>query len=231
MNRRTVVFSMIVVAGMVFTVILGVVSGKFWRHAQAETLDGSMKAQTGIPVEQINLPSAMPCEHVQERKRREMEELMRKTGLTEDQISTSFEEYAIAGKSLSRAHQKYLYGQLKSRDIAWFYKVALCQLMQESSLDPDAVNKNGKDKGLCQIREEYFEERAQAAGLKNADIFNPIESMYVYCHMMDKYLRMTDGDVPMALSWYHLNNGEYSEKYVNDVLRWVPQVEKKEVEK
>ncbi|MBR6405270.1 MAG: transglycosylase SLT domain-containing protein [Lachnospiraceae bacterium] len=137
--------------------------------------------------------------------------------------------YTVSGFELSRDLQQYLYNRLSEFGCEWFFRYALCQIFQESQFNAAAENPNGLDKGLCQFRITYFPSVAQEAGLVEYDIFNPIDSLYVYTYMMCKYLNETGGDVAMSLSLYHSGyGGPYSAQYVSDVTRWFETVQKEE---
>ena len=127
--------------------------------------------------------------------------------------------YTVNGVMLSEECQEYLYGQLEKYETEWFFPYALCELYQESRFNPNAVSYNGLDKGIAQFREIYFPEFAEASGLVEYDIFNVIDSLYVYAFTISKYLNET-GSIELALSRYYLGEYGYSEQYVSDVLQW-----------
>lgn len=139
--------------------------------------------------------------------------------------------YTVSGIELSRDLQRYLYDRLSEFGCEWFFRYALCQIFQESQFNAAAENPNGLDKGLCQFRITYFPYVAQEAGLVEYDVFNPIDSLYVYAYMMCKYLNETGGDVAMSLSLYHSGyGGPYSAQYVSDVTRWFETIKEAESE-
>ena len=148
---------------------------------------------------------------------------------------TAFREdipyYTVNGKFLGYELSNYLYEELESRRMEWFYEIALCQLYQESRFDPNIVSPDGYDQGIAQLRSTYFEYFMELAGLMEADPFNPYDSIFIYVHLMCDNLRAVDGDIPRALSKYNVGNFKwYNEKYVNAVLQWVDTVEPLEVE-
>ena len=129
--------------------------------------------------------------------------------------------YTVNGAFLTTDLQNYLYNMLAVRGKASFFPIALCQIYQESRFNPYAVAPNGLDKGLCQFRETFFPLFAQESGLVQYDIFNPIDSLYVYAYLMSKYIDMNGGDIYGALSMYFTGpGGAYCDQYVHDVMQW-----------
>lgn len=128
--------------------------------------------------------------------------------------------YSINGDALSKNLQIYLYCELSNRGIEWFYEYALCQIYQESRFNHNVINSNGLDMGLCQFRITYFPKFAKEAGLYQADIMNPIDSIYVYAYLMSKYIKST-GNVNEALSKYYTGGEYYCQTYVDDVTQWL----------
>jgi hypothetical protein len=129
--------------------------------------------------------------------------------------------YSVNGETLNPELQRYLYSRLQEFGCEWFFRYSLCQLYQESRYDSNAVGKRGLDCGLCQFRYPYFPSVAEEAGLFEYDIFNPVDSIYVYTYLMCKYLNETGGDVAMSLSLYYSGyGGPYSSEYVKDVTQW-----------
>ena len=128
---------------------------------------------------------------------------------------------SVDGHRLGTDLEDYLYRQLEARGIGWYYDMALCQIFQESHFDPYAENPNGLDKGLCQFRITYFGKFAREAGLYQWDIMNPIDQLYVYAYLMERYLR-EEGSVDMALSRYYTGNSNFNQSYVSAVRQWVP---------
>ena len=127
--------------------------------------------------------------------------------------------YSVNGQILAPELQDYLFRQLESRNIGWFYEISLCQIYQESRFNCSAVNLAHMDFGLCQHYQGSFPTSAKEAGLVEYDIMNPIDSIYVYAYLMSKYISIT-GDVYMALSMYYTGAPVYSAIYVNDVTKW-----------
>ena len=139
--------------------------------------------------------------------------------------------YTVNGKFLGYELSNYLYEQLESYRMEWFYEIALCQLYQESRFDPNIVSPDGCDQGIAQLRSTYFEYFMGIAGLTEADPFNPYDSIFIYAYLMCDNLKDVDGDIDRALSKYNVGNFKwYNEKYVNAVLQWVDTVEPLEVE-
>lgn len=138
-----------------------------------------------------------------------------------EEVSEACSFYSVNDETLNPELQRYLYSRLQEFGCEWFFRYSLCQLYQESRYDSNAVGKSGLDCGLCQFRYPYFPSVAEEAGLVEYDIFNPIDSIYVYTYLMCKYLNGTGGDVAMSLSLYYSGyGGPYSSEYVRDVTQW-----------
>lgn len=115
--------------------------------------------------------------------------------------------------------EKYLYSELKRRGISWFYPWAIAQIYTESNWDARCET-NGLDYGLCQFRVTYWNERASQAGLKNANIWDPYDAIYVYAHYMSALLGMTGNNIEKSLSYYYLGVwDDYSDEYVSFVTK------------
>lgn len=197
-------------------------------------------AETGQIRENTHM-SAMPCcdresfekwmetyEQEQETCEQETEPEPEPTTVPTDEckVTTGTDEtpvtfYSVNGETLNPELQAYLYQRLAEFHCEFFFRYALCQIYQESRFNAAAENTNGLDKGICQFRLPYFGELAREAGLVEYDIFNPIDSIYVYTYLMCKYLNETGGDVAMSLSLYYSGyGGPYSSEYVKDVTQW-----------
>lgn len=136
--------------------------------------------------------------------------------------------YTVNGEFIGYKLSDYLYEQLESRGAEDFYKVALCQLYQESRYNPNAVGYDGYDQGIAQIRVVFWDYFMEQAGLTSADPFNPIDSLYIYSYLMSTYIDDLDGDVNRALSKYNVGNTKwYNEEYVNAVMQWYDTIEEK----
>ena len=128
--------------------------------------------------------------------------------------------YSVDGCILNPELQTYLFRCLQNLGCEWMYEVCLCQLYQESRFNARAENRNGLDKGIAQLRITYFPTFAEQAGLVEYDIFNPIDSIFVYAYLTARNLELSNYDVNMALSRYYTGNDTYSAEYVQDVRKW-----------
>ena len=167
----------------------------------------------------------MPCmgaDHEQETSKEEVQEAVYDRDNTDYESRVTY--YTVNGKRLGENLEAYLYGQLKQRWIEHFYELALCQIYQESRFNCSAVNSVHMDFGLCQHCQGSFPTSAKEAGLVEYDIMNPIDSIYVYAYLMEKYLR-EEGSVDMALSRYYTGHSVYNDQYVKDVTRWINTME------
>lgn len=128
--------------------------------------------------------------------------------------------YSVNGETLSPELQTYLFRRLQDHGCEWMYEVCLCQLYQESRFNARAENRNGLDKGIAQLRITYFPQFAEEAGLVEYDVFNPIDSLYVYAYLTAKNLEASDYDVERTLSRYYTGTDAYSAEYVSAVYQW-----------
>lgn len=137
------------------------------------------------------------------------------TQSTQSTQSVGFKLYTIHGIMPSEELQRYLYGKLSERGIAWYMPYAVCQIWQESRWNPESTN--GRDHGLCQQKGIYWDGRAAAYGIPGASIWDPYAQLHVYACMMAGYLAATGGDVGRALSMYYLGTDGWAQNYVDAV--------------
>lgn len=192
-------------------VVIGIIIADMTPKAAAAAVDAHDKI---VSVDRSLIEGgAMPCHTLKTAPK------MGETNVAEDVVE-EHRYYSVNGKTLPYALQDYLYDQLKSRGVEYLFQVSLLQIYQESSYNATAQNKNGLDFGLCQFRITYWDGFAQAAGLVQYDIWNPIDQIYVYAWLMAKYVA-EEGTVNGALSRYFTGiHGSYCDAYVRDVLRW-----------
>ena len=124
--------------------------------------------------------------------------------------------YTIHGITPNREWQKALRTELKRYGIEWYMPYAVCQIFQESRWNQYADN--GKDKGICQMKEIYWFGRAKRYGVRGASIWDVNAQFRVFAGMMSGYLKATGNDIGWALSYYFYGNGQRADKYVHDVL-------------
>ena len=138
--------------------------------------------------------------------------------------SQGFVYYSVAGVWPNRDYEEYLYNCLVDRGIEWWYPYAVAQIFQESRWNPNSTN--GRDHGICQFKGESFQARAiHHAGLYNADIWNPYDSLYVYSFYIRDVLASVNWNVEDALSFYIVGNwGIRHDTYVNYVMGWYNQL-------
>ena len=142
------------------------------------------------------------------------------TPTTVAQVPRGFKYYTVAGQSISKDLQRYLYDRLEHFGIAWYYPYAVCQIWQESRWNP--MSTNGRDHGICQMKGIYWDGRAANAGLPGADIWDPYAQLHVFSWMMSGYLNAAGGNTGRALSMYFLGSDQWSDTYVNNVMSWMP---------
>ena len=138
--------------------------------------------------------------------------------------STGFVYYTVAGQRPSREYEQYLYNQLNNLGLSWWYPYAVAQIFQESRWNPNSTN--GKDHGICQFKGVYFAGRAKAyAGMNNADIWNPYDSLKVYAYYIKAILASHGNDVNKTLSFYICgDDSNWNQDYINRVLNWYNQL-------
>lgn len=138
--------------------------------------------------------------------------------------STGFVYYTVAGQCPSREYEQYLYNQLSNLGLSWWYPYAVAQIFQESRWNPNSTN--GKDHGICQFKGVYFAGRAKAyAGMNNADIWNPYDSLKVYAYYIKAILAAHGNDVNKTLSFYICgDDSNWNQDYINRVLNWYNQL-------
>lgn len=140
--------------------------------------------------------------------------------------SAGFVYYKVAGQSPNREYEKYLYDQLNSLGIAWWYPYAVAQIWQESCWNPNSTN--GRDHGICQFKGIYFQSRAEHfAGMKNADIWNPYDSLKVYAYYIRALLAACNNKVDVTLSYYICGDPyNWDQTYINHVMGWYNRLQK-----
>ena len=141
--------------------------------------------------------------------------------------SPGFVYYAIAGQYPNKDYEQYLYNCLKDRGIAWWYPYAVAQIFQESRWNPSSTN--GRDHGICQFKGIYFASRAKHfAGMDNADIWNPYDSLKVYSYYIKAILVSHNNDVNRSLSFYICGDDiHWDQTYINHVMGWYNQLQAK----
>ena len=135
---------------------------------------------------------------------------------TQSVESVGFKAYTIHGVTPSEELQRYLYGKLEDRGIAWYMPYAVAQIWQESRWNPKSTN--GRDHGLTQQKGIYWDGRAKAYGISGADIWDAYAQIHVYSWMMAGYLAASGGDVGRALSMYYLGADGWAQNYVDAVM-------------
>lgn len=134
--------------------------------------------------------------------------------------TAGFVYYSVSGVYPNRDYEEYLYSQLNSLGIAWWYPYAVAQIFQESRWNPNSTN--GRDHGICQFKGIYFQGRAEHfAGMKNADIWNPYDSLKVYAYYIKALLAACNNKVDATLSYYICGDSyNWDQTYINHVMGW-----------
>jgi len=191
--------------------------GAIQAKVEAETEETTTEAETTVfEAEETS------CETIVEETHEETVVKTEAEPVTESETeSRSYTHYSVNGAVLDYHLQDYLREQLIGRGIndEYVYMVALCEIYQESRYNYNADN--GYDKGICQFREKYFSDYARGAGLTEFDIFNPIDSIYVYAWLTAEHLNSTGLDIAGTLRLYY-NSGDQAldNQYVSDVMQW-----------
>lgn len=128
------------------------------------------------------------------------------------------EQYSVAGHVCQKEITDYLRQCLSERGIEWWMPYAVCTMFQESHFRPDAVSKNGKDKGLLQYREKYW---AESMG----DIFD-------YHAQIRRYVDQTANrinagcSIEETISRHKQSDwGSFDPVYVQQVMQWFDRIE------
>ena len=149
-------------------------------------------------------------------------------GISEEATETESVEvtplYTVAGARLDDYLQEYLYSRLKYKEV---FPLCLCELFQESQYRSWIISENGLDYGLAQIRITHWDGLMKEAGLYEGDILNPIDNLYVYTYLINKYMDQTGGDFNSVLRMY-FNSGKPADdwKYIQNVMQWVNTLER-----
>lgn len=214
--RRKTDYWVTVIGTLIIIFVIGVIIGLFCGKAHCEHV--AVEEHLVFGEQAMIEGGAMPCVASEKPPVSEETEEVEETA-AEIAEAPQTPVLSVDGHRLGADLENYLYGQLRQRGLQWFYPTALCQIYQESRFNPYAENPNGLDKGLCQFRITFFGKFAQQSGLVQYDIFNPIDQLYVYCYLMDKYLT-EEGSVDMALSRYYTGTSGYCQSYVAAVRQW-----------
>ena len=175
------------------------------------------------PIEQTHIQQSESVSQSIQRVERVIQSVETQPESVSSDYSGGFTHYRINGVTPPVEWQRILYDLLSERGIAWFYPYACAQIYQESNWNQ--WSDNGKDKGLCQQKAIYWAERAAAAGVPGADIWDVYAQLQVYTWMMGQYLAASEWSVEGALSMYYLGHAGYSAEYVGHVMRWMDYLE------
>ena len=140
--------------------------------------------------------------------------------------ASGFVYYSVAGQYPNKDYEQYLYNQLSSLGIGWWYPYAVAQIFQESRWNPNSTN--GRDHGICQFKGIYFQGRAEHfAGMKNADIWNPYDSLKVYAYYIKAILQSHGNNVNSTLSFYICgDDAHWDQTYIDHVMSWYKQLQR-----
>ena len=128
--------------------------------------------------------------------------------------------YAVAGVMLDPSIGNFLKSELDKAGIGWWMTYALCCAFQESHFNPRAVSRDGKDKGLFQYREKYWDN-------SRGDIFDPYAQIRLYVQQTANRLR-AGLSIQETISRHMMSDwGEYNQAYVDQVMQWFDKVEVK----
>ena len=134
--------------------------------------------------------------------------------------AAGFTYLSICGICPNRDYELYLYNQLNNLGISWWYPYAVAQIFQESRWNPNSTN--GRDHGICQFKGVYFASRAKHfAGMDNANIWNPYDSLKVYAYYIKDILVSMNYQVDATLSFY-IRGDTYGwdQTYIDHVMNW-----------
>lgn len=129
--------------------------------------------------------------------------------------------YSVDGAALSGELQAYLWSALKARGIESIYMYAQLIAYQESRFDSSAVSASGRDKGLFQYREAFWEEVSAENGRPGADIFDPYAQIDVFAAQMSRRIHVDHCGIAELISRHNQSDwGSYNQEYVSQVMQW-----------
>ena len=109
---------------------------------------------------------------------------------------------------------EYLRRELEAKGVGYFYDYAVCQILQESGGNPNAVSADGQDKGILQYREKYW--------TQPESIFDPYAQIRLYTSQVAA--RLNAGlSIEETISRHYTSDyvTEINWEYVNAVLQWL----------
>ena len=111
---------------------------------------------------------------------------------------------------LDESIQTFLYNELSSHGIGWFFPYAIMIAYQESRFITNNVSKDGLDHGLFQYRLQYY---------PGSDIYNPYEQIGIFVQQMSN--RASAGCSVLEMISRHMMSdyGSYNQDYVNQVMQ------------
>ena len=126
--------------------------------------------------------------------------------------------------------QQYAYEQCKSQGIP--FDIFMGLMWKESKYDINAVSKDGRDKGICQIRESCHKEELERLGI--TDIMDPKQNIKAAVHILAPYVRQYEKEsMHLALMCYNQGKGGaktfwhrgiYSTNYSRDIVNFAKRI-------
>lgn len=117
--------------------------------------------------------------------------------------------YQVDGYIPDQGLQTYLYQRLCDHGIGYFMPYAVCLIAQESTWNPMAENRNGRDKGLLQFRVEY---------VPWMDWRNPYQQIDYFVAQMANRAKNGKTVSEMISAHNQSDYGPYCQEYVSIVM-------------
>lgn len=135
--------------------------------------------------------------------------------------------YTVNGEMLDEELQKFVWLMCNRYGCQEYYKEWLCQIYQESGFQADATN--GRDWGLCQLRDTYHSYFKKLAGVEEEIDLKTNVYANIMCGtaFFAHNLTQTAGNLDYAIRLYY-NSGNLQEdcRYIQDVKQWYSTVER-----
>ena len=146
---------------------------------------------------------------------------------TESEVEVVGATWYVNGEQIDRGITDALYDALNRHGLSDWMSGALAQVYQESHAQQYAVSKDGRDHGILQYRAQFWDATSAQYGWGGADIYDIYAQFDIYAQQMAN--RFGSGmSIPDAVSRHMTSDyGGYDDVYWNQVLQWMPTVERR----